>query len=126
VEKNEMLRVLTASTLAACLLAGSAQAQSGGYFWTGMGVNVPGSSKCPTYKMTINVTVSGDSVKAKFLQEGRTERHFEATKDAKGNFQTVATVGGGNVIQVSGVINGPESKILLDGYCKFGGGLVPK
>ena len=121
-----MLRVFAASTLAACLLAGSAYAQSGGYSWTGMGVNVPGSSKCASYKMTINVTVAGDSVKAKFLQEGRTERHFEATKDAKGNFQTSAMLGAGNAIQVSGVINGPESKVLLDGYCKFGGPLLPK
>ena len=96
------------------------------YTWTGYGVNVPGSSKCASYKMTINVTVAGDSVKAKFLQEGRTERHFEATKDAKGNFQTAAMLGGGNAIQVSGVINGPESKVLLDGYCKFGGPLLPK
>ena len=119
-----MLKVFAVSAVAALLFAGSAFAQSGAYVWTGMGVNVPGSSKCPTYKMTINVTVAGDSVKAKFLQEGRTERHFETTKDANGNFQTVATVGGGNVIQVSGLINGPESKVLLDGYCKFGGIMV--
>jgi hypothetical protein len=35
-------------------------------------------------------------------------------------------LGAGNAIQVSGVINGPESKVLLDGYCKFGGPLLPK
>ena len=121
-----MLRVFAASTLAAFLLAGSAYAQSAAYTWTGYGVNVPGSSKCASYKMTINVTVAGDIVKAKFLQEGRTERHFEATKDAKGMFQTVATLGGGNVIQVSGTISDADSKVLLDGYCKFGGPLLRK
>ena len=30
------------------------------YTWTGYGINVPGSSKCPTYKMTIDVTVDGN------------------------------------------------------------------
>ena len=90
----------------------------------GIGINVPGSSKCASYKMTINVTVAGDSVKAHFQQEGRPERHFEATKDAKGMFQTVATLGSGNVIGVSGTISDADSKVLLDGYCKFGGPLT--
>src|SRR5689334_17776625 len=117
-----MLRAFAAATLATLVLAGAAYAQSAAKFvWVGMGVNVPGSSKCPTYKMTINVTVAGDSVKALFLQEGRTERHFEATKDAQGNFKTTAVVGGGNVMQVSGKITPTESTVLLDGYCKFGG-----
>jgi hypothetical protein len=121
-----MSRALAATALAALLLAGSAHAQSAKYVWIGYGTNVPGSSKCPTYKMTINVTVAGDSVKALFEQEGRPERHFETTKDAKGMFHTSAVVGGGNVIQVSGTINGAESNVLLDGYCKFGGILSKK
>jgi hypothetical protein len=121
-----MLRTLAATALAALLLAGPAHAQAVKYYWIGHGTNVPGSSKCPTYKMTINVTVAGDSVKAVFEQEGRQERHFEATKDAKGMFHTSAVVGGGNAIQVSGTINGAESNVLLDGYCKFGGILVKK
>jgi hypothetical protein len=41
-------------------------------------------------------------------------------------FHTSAVVGGGNVIQVSGTINGAESNVLLDGYCKFGGILTKK
>jgi len=121
-----MLRALTVTILATLLLAGAAYAQAVKYVWTGYGINVPGSSKCPTYKMTINVTVAGDSVKAMFEQEGRPERHFETTKDAKGMFHTSAVVGGGNVIQVSGTINGAESNVLLDGYCKFGGILTKK
>ena len=114
-----MLRAFAATALAALVLAGPAYAQSAKYVWTGYGINVPGSSKCPTYKMTINLTVAGDSVKAVFEQEGRPERHFEATKDAKGMFKTTAVVGGGNVVQVSGTISDVESKVLLDGYCKF-------
>ena len=121
-----MLRALTVTILATLLLAGAAYAQAVKYVWTGYGINVPGSSKCPTYKMTINVTVAGDNVKALFEQEGRPERHFETTKDAQGMFHTSAVVGGGNVIQVSGTINGAESNVLLDGYCKFGGILTKK
>lgn len=121
-----MSRALAATALATLLLAGPAYAQSVKYAWVGYGTNVPGSSKCPTYKMTINLTVDGDSVKALFEQEGRQERHFETTKDAKGMFHTSAVVGGGNVIQVSGTINGANSSVLLDGYCKFGGPLIKK
>ncbi len=122
-----MLRAFAATTLAALLLAAPAYAQSAAkYIWTGYGVNVPGSSKCPTYKMTINVTVAGNSVKAIFEQEGRPERHFEATTDAQGNYKTTAVVGGGNVMQVSGVITPADSTVLLDGYCKFGGHMAKK
>ena len=122
-----MLRAIAATTLATLLLAGAAYAQGATkYIWIGMGENVPGSSKCPTYKMTINVTVAGDKVTALFQQEGRTERHFEATKDAQGNYKTTAVVGGGNAIQVSGKITPVESTVLLDGYCKFGGHMAKK
>ena len=78
------------------------------------------------YKMTINVTVAGDSVKAMFQQEGRPERHFEATKDAKGMFKTKAALDGGNSMEVTGTISDVDSKVLLDGYCKFGGKLTKK
>ena len=121
-----MIRAIAATALATLVLTGPASAQTAKYVWIGYGINVPGSSKCPTYKMTINLTVAGDSVKALFEQEGRPERHFEATKDAKGMFKTTAVVGGGNIMQVSGTINGAESNVLLDGYCKFGGALLKK
>ena len=121
-----MSRALAATALAALLLAGSAHAQSAKYVWIGYGTNVPGSSKCPTYKMTIDVTVAGDSVKALFQQEGRDQRHFEATKDATGTFKTTAVVGGGNIMQVSGTISDAGGKVLLDGYCKFEGPLTKK
>ena len=121
-----MLRMFAAITLATLLMAGAAQAQSAKYGWIGYGLNVPGSSKCPTYKMTIDVTVAGDSVKALFEQEGRPQRHFEATKDGQGNYKTTAVVGGGNIMQVTGTISDADSTVLLDGYCKFGGHLNKK
>ena len=121
-----MLKAISAATLTTLLLAGAAYAQASVYSWAGYGLNVPGSSKCPTYKMTINVTVAGDSVKAAFQQEGRPERHFEATKDAKGMFKTKAALDGGNSMEVTGAISDVETKVLLDGYCKFGGKLTKK
>ena len=121
-----MSKVFAMTALAALVLAAPVHAQSAKYGWTGYGVNVPGSSKCPTYKMTIDVTVAGDSVKALFQQEGRDQRHFEATKDATGTFKTTAVVGGGNIMQVSGTISDAGGKVLLDGYCKFEGPLTKK
>jgi hypothetical protein len=125
-EGKPMLKAIAAALLATLLLAGVAHAQASVYNWTGYGINVPGSSKCPTYKMTINVTVAGDSVKATFQQEGRPERHFEATKDAKGMFKTKAVLDGGNSMEVTGTISDVDGKVLLDGYCKFGGKLTKK
>ena len=119
-----MLRALAVGTLVTLLFAGSAYAQTVTYAWTGYGINVPGSSRCPTYQMTIKVTVVGDSVKARFQQEGRPERHFEATKDVTGMFKTTAALSGNSIMQVSGTISDGDSNVLLDGYCKFGGKLT--
>jgi hypothetical protein len=121
-----MTKVAYVGTIAGVLLAGAAMAQSAAYTWSGYGVNVPGSSKCPTYKMMIDVSVDGNSVKGRFQQEGRPERHFEATKDAGGVFKTKAEVGGGGSMDVSGSVKDGDTKILLDGYCKFGGPLSKK
>ena len=96
------------------------------YSWTGPGINVQGASKCSTYKMTIDVTVDGTAVKGIFQQEGRDQRHFEATLDAKGAFKTKAVVGGSNTMDVTGTINDKESKVVLDGYCKFDAKLMKK
>lgn len=120
-----MLRVI-AGTAALLLVAGAAHAEPANYTWTGVGVNVPGSSKCPTYKMTINVTVDGDSVKGKFQQEGRPERSFETTLGKNGAIKTAAMVGGGGMMDVIGQIKDGDSKIKLDGYCKFEGPLTKK
>jgi hypothetical protein len=108
------------------LFMGAAQAQTVAYNWTGYGVNVAGSSKCPTYKMVIDVTVDGSSVKGLFQQEGRPQRHFEATKDASGLFKAKADLGGSSSMDVTGSLKDGDSKVLLDGYCKFGGPLTKK
>ena len=120
-----MAKVIVAVATLALMAAGSARAAEVAYAWEGMGVNVPGSSKCATYKMTIGVTVDGNTVKGVFQQQGRDERHFEAVLDAKGAFKGKAAVGGGSM-DVSGVISDNESGVLLDGYCKFGGKLNKK
>ena len=122
-----MIRVVVlGGAMAGLLFTGAAQAQTAAYNWTGYGVNVAGSSKCPTYKMVIDVTVDGSSVKGLFQQEGRPQRHFEATKDASGAFKTKAEVGGGGSMDITGSVKDGDSKVLLDGYCKFGGPLTKK
>jgi len=126
-----MLRTITIATtvgaaVATAAMLGGALAQNAAYTWTGMGTNVMGSSKCPGYKMTINVTVEGKAVKGLFQQEGRDQRHFEATLDDKGMFKTKAVVGGGNSMDVTGTIKDGDTKVLLDGYCKFDAKLTKK
>jgi hypothetical protein len=120
-EKLDMTRIaaIAAGTLTALLLAATAQAEPVLYSWTGPGINTQGSTKCPGYKMTIDITVDGDSIKGRFQQEGRPERHFETKRDPKGMIKTKAELGQGNTIEVIGTINDKEQKILLDGYCKF-------
>jgi len=122
-----MLNRIAAAALAALLLAAPAMAaQSGVFTWTGYGLNVPGSGKCPTYKMTIDVTVVGTDVQGRFQQEGRPERNFKATLGADKKFKTTAIVGGGNKMDVVGSLKEGASTIMLDGYCLFEGKLTPK
>lgn len=121
-----MLKKLTLATLAVVLPAGLALAEPVVFTWTGYGLNVPGSGKCPTYKMTIDVTVDGTDVKGRFLQEGRTERNFQATLGADMKFKTTAIVGGGNKMDVVGSLKEGAQTIMLDGYCLFEGPLTKK
>ena len=121
-----MRKVIAAGAVAALFIAGAALAEPMSYAWTGMGINVQGSAKCSTNKMTIDVTVDGPAVKGRFQQHGRDERHFEAKIDDKGAFKTKAQLGGGSTIDVKGTISGTEGRILLDGYCKFEGKLTRK
>ena len=118
--------VVLGGAMAGLLFSGAAQAQTAAYNWTGYGVNIAGSSKCPTYKMVIDVTVEGSSVKGQFQQEGRPQRHFEATKDAGGLFKAKADLGGSSTMDVTGSVKDGDMKVLLDGYCKFGGPLTKK
>lgn len=89
-------------------------------------MNVRGASKCPGYKMTIDVTVQGNDVKGLCQQEGREQRHFETTLGQGGAFKSVAKLGQGNTIDVVGTIKDGASRIMLDGYCKFEGPLTRK
>jgi hypothetical protein len=120
-------QAILAGVFVTALFAGAAFAQQAAvYTWTGAGVNVRGASKCPGYKMTINVTVQGNDVKGDFQQEGREQRHFETTLGQGGAFKTVAKLGQGNTIDVVGTVGASGSKIMLDGYCKFEGPLTKK
>ena len=111
---------------AALLVATPALAAPAVFTWTGYGLNVPGSGKCPTYKMTIDVTVNGTDVQGRFQQEGRPERNFKATLGADMKFKTTAIVGGGNKMDVVGSLKEGASTIMLDGYCLFEGKLTKK
>jgi hypothetical protein len=117
---------LPAIAVAALFLGAPASAQPMGYTWTGMGVGGPDSSKCATYKMTIDVKVDGKAVKGVLHQQGRPERQFSATLDDKGLFKTKAELADGGEITVSGTISDKESRVLLEGYCKFEGKLARK
>lgn len=114
--------------MAAVIVAGahSAWAEPVAYTLTGMGAGVAGTSKCATYQITIDIMVDGKAVKGSFKQQGRPERTFASTLDDKGTFKTTAEVGEGNTMSVSGTISDQESRIFLDGYCKFEGKLTRK
>ena len=103
--------------------AGTAWAQAAVYSLTGMGTGVPGTSKCATYQIIVDVTIDGKAVKGSFKQQGRPERTFATTLDDKGMFKAKAEIGEGNIMDVSGVISAGDSRIFLDGYCKFEGKL---
>ena len=121
-----MLKRIAGATLATLLLVVPAFAEPAIFTWTGYGENVPGSGKCPTYKMTIDVTVNGTDVQGRFQQEGRPERNFKATLGADMKFKTTAIVGGGNKMDVVGSLKEGASTIMLDGYCLFEGKLTKK
>ena len=63
-------------------------------------------------------------MKGLFKQDGREQRQFDATLGAGGVFKTKASLGGGSSMAVTGTIKDGETKVLLDGYCKFGGPLT--
>ena len=118
-----MSKTFALTGLAMLAMSGGTMAQQAAYTWTGLGM---GSGKCTSYKMTVTVTVEGTDVKGLFQQEGRDQRHFEATLGAGGVFKTKAVVGGGGSMDVTGTIKDGESKVLLDGYCKFDAKLAKK
>lgn len=121
-----MLKKFAVAALVTLLPVAPALAEPAIFTWTGMGLNVPGSGKCPTYKMTIKVTVVGTDVDGWFQQEGRPERGFKATLGPDKKFKTTTIVGGGNKMDVVGSVKPGDAKIMLDGYCLFEGPLKPQ
>jgi len=71
-----MTKAIVALATVALLVTGASHAADVAYTWEGMGVNVPGSAKCATYKMTIGVTVDCNVVKGFCQQQGHDERKF--------------------------------------------------
>jgi len=123
-----MRHLVLARATAGLLLSGGVHADPVVYTWTGLGGFGPktaGSTRCAV-KMTVNVTVDGDSVKGVFQQEGRDQRSFETTLGKDGTFKTTAVVGGGGIMDVTGVIRDGQSTVLLDGYCRFDAKLTRK
>lgn len=121
-----MRLTFAATTVALLLAASAARAEPVVYTWTGYGKNVPGSGKCPTYKMVVDVTVEGEQVRGRFQQEGRPERTFQTSLGRNGAIKTAAMVGGGGMMDVIGQIKDGDSRIKLDGYCIFEGKLTKK
>lgn len=110
------MRAFIAGSIVAAGLLSAAPALAQQYTWTGYGA---GQGNCPRYKMTIDVTVAGNQVKGTFMQEGRTQRFWDAVAmDGGGNFQTTAKVADGNM-RVRGKITPAGGNVVLDGYCKF-------
>lgn len=111
---------LSAAAFVASLLAAvpALAVEDGQFTWTGYGRD--GSSSCPTYQMTIDVKVENNRAIGQFQQKGRTMRNFDLPINEKGEFKGQTVVGGGEKMEVSGLI-GNGGGILLDGYCKFGG-----
>jgi hypothetical protein len=118
-----MKRTMWTALAMTILGAAAAHAEPAVYSLTGMGTGVPGSSKCATYQIIVDVAVDGKAVNGTFKQQGRPERTFAATLDDKGDFKTKADVGEGNTMNVSGTIAEGNNRILLDGYCIFSGRL---
>ncbi len=110
------MRAVIAGSIVVAGLLSAAPALAQQYTWTGYGA---GQYNCPRYKMTIDVTVTGNQVKGTFMQEGRSQRFWDpVAMDGGGNFRTTAKVADGNM-KVSGRITPTGGNVLLDGYCKF-------
>ncbi len=64
--------------------------------------------------------------KRQFEQEGRAPRHFDATLGSGGAIKAKAALDSGNTMDVKGTIKDGESRVVLDGYCKFDAKLTKK
>jgi hypothetical protein len=115
-----MRSVVIGSLFAATILATApALAQQNYSGSVNSGRNQGGSTRCTTYAMKMDLTVTGSDIKATFQQEGRDQRNFAAKAAADGTFTTEAIVGGGGKMKVTGKVTPTEVTVKLDGYCIF-------
>jgi hypothetical protein len=123
--RNVVLGSLFAATVmaAAPVLAQQAKQYAGS---VSSGQNQGGSTRCPTYAMKMDLTVTGSDIKATFQQAGRDERNFVAKAGPDGSFVSEAIVGGGGKMKVTGKVTPAEVTVKLDGYCIFNFKLAPK
>ena len=124
-----MRSVVLGSLFAAAILAAApvlAQASKQYSGSVSSGRNQGGSTRCPTYAMKMDLTVTGSDIKATFQQAGRDERNFVAKAGPDGSFVSEAVVGGGGKMKVTGKVTPTEVTVRLDGYCLFDFKLAPK
>ncbi|MBM3619952.1 MAG: hypothetical protein FJX20_04605 [Alphaproteobacteria bacterium] len=114
--RSIVLGSLIAATVLAAAPALAQQLYSGR---VNSGVNQLGSSRCGSYGMKMDLTVTGSDIKATFQQDGRDERFFVAKAGPDGTFVSEAIVGGGGKMKVTGKITPSEAVVRLDGYCLF-------
>jgi hypothetical protein len=114
----------TAALLAGLLLAVSpAAAEPVKYTWRGYGENVPGSSKCPGYRLTIEAFVEGARIWGQWQQEGRVVRPFDFAIGPDGRFGGKVDLQA-SIMTVSGQVGPDQARFDMKGYCKFGGALT--
>lgn len=118
--------VLGSLFAAAVLTAGPALAQQVYSGRVNSGQNQLGSSRCGSYGMKMDLTVTGSDIKATFQQDGRDERFFVAKAGPDGSFVSEAVVGGGGKMKVTGKVTPSEATVKLDGYCLFNFTLTKK
>jgi hypothetical protein len=110
--------------LAVSFLAGIAPAcaEPVKYTWRGQGENVPGSSKCGGYQMTINVYAENGKVWGDWQQTGRVVRNFEFPLAPDGSFKGAVDLQA-SIMNVKGEIGPDRARFDMKGYCIFGGNL---
>lgn len=111
--------------LAAALLVAATplRAEPIKYTWKGNGENVPGSSKCPGYTLTINANVENGKIWGQWQQTGRVVRSFEFPLQPDGSFKGQVDLQMSKM-NVSGEVTADGARFDMRGYCKFGGRLT--
>lgn len=99
---------------------GPAAAEPARFTWRGVGENVPGSSKCGGYRLTIEAFVENGRIWGQWQQEGRVVRPFEFALGPDGSFKGTVDLQA-SIMNVSGQATADAARFDMKGYCKFGG-----